>query len=86
MEVARLHRDLGGKEEGLERTLLNRVLLQAGHKSQAMTADFLYSRAAWEHICASYGVSEDSFINYFWAVPSPHVPVQGNKDCGVHSA
>ena len=76
MEVARLHRDLRkAKEEGLDRTLLNRVLLQAGHKSDAMTADFFYSRAAWEHICASYGVSEDSFINYFWAVRNTHTPL-----------
>jgi glycosyltransferase involved in cell wall biosynthesis len=76
IEVARLHRSLrNAKEEGLDKTVLERVLRHAAHEPEVTTGDFYYSRAAWEHICSSYGFSEEPFINYFWAVRNAHTPL-----------
>jgi polysaccharide biosynthesis protein PelF len=76
-DVVRLHQDLRRAKGGLEKTLIERVLRHAAREPDTTSADFFYSRAAWERICDGYGQScpGESFINYFWAVRNAHTPL-----------
>lgn len=75
-DVERLHHCLRDPDNGpLDGCLVTRVLLRASRESCDTTADFFYSRAAWEQICGSYGESEGSFTNYFWSVRNSHTPL-----------
>lgn len=79
--MARLHDYLRHPESGggsdAARALIMQTLDDLGRPDGITREDFLCSEESWEHICDQYtrNCSQDSFVDYFWAVRIMHAPL-----------
>lgn len=74
LESEKLHEWLREPSRGYDNALVKQLLTTLGQKQGCTEAEFLYSEAAWEYLCASHRrfCPEDSFINYVWTVRAMH--------------
>ena len=74
LDFDKLHKWFREPSRGYDKALAKQLLTSLGQKQGCTEAEFLYSEAAWEYLCASHRrfCPEGSFINYVWTIRAMH--------------